>query len=73
MVEVGQKYTVRPAFGRMTVDKSSEQIGQVVYVHPEGRYAVLEFDGVDGRPRECFWTEELTKANFAGYGRRRNL
>jgi hypothetical protein len=71
MVEVGQKYAVHPAFGRMTMDKSGEQIGQVVYIHPQGHYAVLEFDGIDGRPRECFHLDELTKANFAGYGKRK--
>lgn len=72
MVEVGQKYIVRPAFARCSVEKTNAQIGQVVYVHPENRYAVLEFDGVNGKPRECFWPEALTKVNFAGYGKRKN-
>ncbi len=71
MVEVGQKYAVRPAFAKMTLEKSNEQIGQVVYVHPQQHYAVLEFDGVAGKPRECFWLEDLTKANFTGYGKRK--
>ncbi len=73
MVEVGQKYMVRPAFARMSVEKTNEQIGQVVYIHPQKRYAVLEFEGVDGNPRECYHLDELTKANFAGYGKRKRL
>ena len=73
MVELGQKYLVRPAFARISVEKTNEQIGQVVYIHPEKRYAVLEFEGVDGNPRECFPLDELTKTNFAGYGKRKKI
>ena len=72
-VEVGQKYSVHPQFGRLSIEKTNEQIGQVVYVHPRMRYAVLEFEGVDGNPRECFQLYELTKKNFAGYGKRKRL
>ena len=73
MVEVGQRYAVRPAFARCSVEKTNAQIGQVVYIHPKNRYALLEFEGVYGKPRECFWLENLTKANFAGYGKRKRL
>lgn len=33
--------------------------GRVVYVHPAGRYAVLEFSGSVGSYRESFFPEEL--------------
>ena len=71
MVEVGQKYRVIPAFAKTNTVKANTQVGQVVYVHPQNRYAVLEFEGVKGNPRECFPLEELTKDNFAGYGKRK--
>lgn len=54
MVEVGQKFRVRPEFSRGPLGTDSSQTGKVVYVHPEGRYAVLEFKGVHGKPREAF-------------------
>ena len=33
--------------------------GKVVYVHPTGRFATLEFKGVKGNFREPFRLEEL--------------
>ena len=33
--------------------------GKVVYVHPAGRFATLEFKGVKGNFRESFRLEEL--------------
>ncbi|MBR4291694.1 MAG: hypothetical protein IKT52_13820 [Oscillospiraceae bacterium] len=33
--------------------------GKVVYVHPQGRFAVLEFKGVWGNFRESFPLEQL--------------
>jgi hypothetical protein len=71
MVGAGQKYRVIPAFAKTPTVKGNMQVGQVVYVHPQNRYAVLEFEGVEGNPRECFPLEELTKDNFAGYGKRK--
>lgn len=38
--------------------------GRVVYVHPQGRYAVLEFEGVNGKFRECYMPEQLTDKNL---------
>lgn len=35
--------------------------GKEVYRHPEGRFVVLEFQGVGGRFREAFWPEEIVK------------
>jgi hypothetical protein len=43
------------------VSEEKEQIGTVVWVHPKKRYAVLEFAGVYGKPRECWKPEELTR------------
>ena len=49
-------------------DKSHANIGRAkvregkeVYRHPEGRYIVLEFQGVGGKFREAFWPEEIEK------------
>ena len=48
-------------------DNSGDSIrnmrGRVVYVHPKGRFAVLEFPGISGTEREAFWPEELTAEN----------
>ena len=38
--------------------------GRVVYIHPKGLFAVLEFDGVFGNPRESFPLAELTENNL---------
>lgn len=37
--------------------------GRVVYVHPMGRFAVLEFTGIWGNFRESFFPEYLTEQN----------
>lgn len=58
-IKIGQKYRVMPAFAGFQADEEKKQVGTVVWVHPKLRYAVLEFDGVDGRPREGFPVEEL--------------
>ncbi len=31
------------------------------YVHPEGYFVVLEFEGESGKFREAFWPEEILK------------
>ena len=55
MVEVGQKFRVQPAFTKGPVGmENTSKTGTVVYVHPQGRYAVLEFKGVHGKAREGF-------------------
>lgn len=33
--------------------------GKVVYVHPKGRYVTMEFKGVKGMARECFYPKQL--------------
>lgn len=61
IVNVGQGYWVKPAFiGAQPADDQA-QIGKVVWVHPKQRFAVLEFDGIYGKPRECFQLSELTR------------
>lgn len=37
--------------------------GRVVYIHPQGRFAALEFTGIHGSFRECFFPMELTVKN----------
>jgi hypothetical protein len=59
-IAVGQRYWVKPAFGTLKTTDDKLQIGTVVWVHPKQRYAVLEFDGVYGKPRECYQYDELT-------------
>lgn len=31
------------------------------YIHPEGYFVVLEFEGESGKFREAFWPEEVVK------------
>ena len=33
--------------------------GKVIYKHPEGRFIVLEIQGIGGKYREAFWPEEV--------------
>lgn len=70
MVKRGQRYRVVPAFGGMC-EKVTPQVGRVVYVHPRGRYAVLEFDGVFGRPREGFRPDDLPPEKLVAEKRRK--
>ncbi len=64
-MKIGERYSVIPAFAGDTV-KTAPQVGRVVYVHPRGRYAVLEFDGVFGCPREGFAAMELPPEKRCG-------
>lgn len=66
MIELNQKYRVSPAFTKTNVETSKTMVGRVVYIHPEGRYAVLEFEGLAGVARESFYLEQLTEANRVG-------
>ena len=62
MAQLGEMYQVLPAF-ICNIDNgatSRKQVGEVVYVHPKARYAVLEFEGVYGNPREGYRMDELT-------------
>lgn len=74
-MQIGEQYMVRPecslpdttvrkqTTGGVTVIEKVPMKGTVVYVHPMGRYATLEFQGVSGNPRECFFPEQLTERN----------
>lgn len=44
--------------GKFTRNTSLRE-GKEVYRHPEGRFVVLEFQGINGKFRESFWPEEL--------------
>ena len=45
--------------------------GRVVYVHPKGRFAELEFEGVNGTFRESFRPDQLTENNRVREKKRR--
>ena len=63
-MQIGEVYMVR-------IDSSPTDLtgikhpvkGRVVYVHPKGRYATLEFRGVHGKFREAFVPRLLTHQN----------
>lgn len=61
-MEVGEKYRVRPEFTSSKDGTSGvRMVGTVTWVHPKGRFAVLEFAcGV----RECFYPQQLTAGNL---------
>lgn len=58
-VAPGLWYRVAPHFAQNMLAKVKSQVGKVVYVHPKGRFATLEFPGEKGKPRECFFPEQL--------------
>ena len=62
-MELNQKYRVTPAFTKTNVEACKSMVGRVVYIHPEGRYAVLEFEGPGGKSRESFPLDQLTDKN----------
>ena len=63
MVERNQKYRVIPAFSKTKIEECKSMVGRVVYIHPEGRYAVLEFEGTGGKAKEAFPLGQLTDKN----------
>lgn len=53
-----ERYRVKPAFALSKDGFTGERlVGQVVWVHPKRRFAVLAFGG---GVRECFYPEQLT-------------
>ncbi len=62
-MQIGEQYNVKPYFAGYTSNswrgKSTAQCGTIIWVHPKGRFAVLEFDGVASKPRECFYPDQL--------------
>ena len=63
-MKAGEVYIVKPecAIPTKTNNKPPKK-GKVVWVHPKQRFAVLEFEGIIGNPRECFGPAELTEKN----------
>lgn len=63
-MQIGEEY-------RVTLDstpdilggKKARKKGKIVYIHPQGRFATLEFEGVHGSFRECFYPEQLMESN----------
>lgn len=64
MVEIGQKYRIKPTFSKEKDGLDGPKVGKVIYIHPQGRYAVLEYEGPNGVAREAFNLEELTDRNM---------
>ena len=62
----GVRFWVKPAFskGDKVGATQKAQAGKVVYVDPKCRYAVLEFEGIYGHPRESFAYSDLTEQNI---------
>lgn len=63
MVELKQRYRVNPAFAKVKDGLSTSMVGEVVYIHPQKRYAVLAFAGPIGVSRESFYLDQLTDRN----------
>ena len=59
MIRVGEKLRVAPVFAKHDGGTPRYMTGKVVYIHPKGRYAVLEFKGVHGKSREGFTLWDL--------------
>lgn len=59
---LGRKFRVVPEFMRPKQEGKTESVrpipGRVVWVHPKGRYALLQFDFSEPI-RECFTLQEL--------------
>lgn len=57
-VRIGQKVVRTPETIRVMSDKlkleSRPMRGKVTYIHPDGRFHVVEFDSPCGPIRECF-------------------
>lgn len=67
-MKIGEKYRVALESMSMTMDKNRRPqkkmvVGEVVHVHPKGRFATLRFQGVHGPFREAFRLEQLTESN----------
>ncbi len=64
MVEIGQKYRIKPGFSKVKDGLGDPMVGKVIYIHPQDRYVVLEFPGPNGVAREAFSPEALTERNL---------
>lgn len=61
----GLWFRVAPEFAQSALVNKGHGVGKVmktgkaVYAHPKGRFVTLEFKGVKGMARECFYPEQL--------------
>lgn len=57
-MKIGQKVRRMPLSLTQTVDNGKQEhrpmTGKVVYIHPQGRYHIVEFEVCGGTVRECF-------------------
>lgn len=57
-MKIGQKVRRVPLNLTQTADNGKQErrpmTGKVVYIHPEGRYHLVEFEVWGGTVRECF-------------------
>ena len=71
-MKLNEKYSVIPSAAIPdTRNVRHHMEGRVVYVHPKGRYAELEFKGVNGTFRESFRPDQLTEKNLIREKKRR--
>lgn len=57
--KIGDVYSVEPEFARTGVASGGIMRGRVIFIPKNRRFAVLEFQGIHGVSRECFWPEDL--------------
>lgn len=63
-MQYGEEYIVNTVAAPGGDGKGNNKLrGRVVYIHPQGRFAALEFTGIHGSFRECFFLMELTEKN----------
>ena len=48
-----KSFAMKGDFNFSSSDKTPME-GKVIYIHPEGRYHIVEFDTRGGKIRECF-------------------
>lgn len=48
-----KSFVMKGDFNFSSSDKTPME-GKVIYIHPEGRYHIVEFDTRGGKIRECF-------------------
>lgn len=57
-MKIGQKVRRVPLSLTQTTDSGKQEhrpmTGKVVYIHPQGRYHIVEFEVCGGTVRECF-------------------
>lgn len=58
--QVGERFRVRPVCLKNSAAVTPLVTATVVWVHPKGRFALLEYQGKLGTNRECFHPMELT-------------